>query len=408
MERKKRILIVNQYFYPENFRINDLAFELAKEGNEVDVLTGIPNYPEGSYFSGYGIFKNRYEVVNGVKIYRCFHTPRGKKAGNLMLSINYLTYMLSACLHILFHFAWKKKYDAVICYCMSPVTQAIPACLLGSLRKTKILTWIQDIWPDSITDNINKTQEKFLIPPLNIITDLVYKGSSKILISSKGMDNLINRRHNYFEKIEYVPNWCDDFSKGKIEPVDEMPSSGFNLVMAGTLGLGIGIDSVIHFVEEMSDCKDVNIVFVGGGAKMEYLRDYFKKHNLTNAYVLGRFPFSMMPSFYAKADAMFLSLMGETQEYLDVTVPSRLQSYMSAGKPIFAMIGSGATEVINSANCGFAVPAGDYKSLAQLVKQNYKNKDLLNELGRNSRLAYEKEFTLNAGVAHFKDLINNP
>lgn len=278
-----------------------------------------------------------------MNIYRCFQFPRGKKASNLRLSLNYISYVISASLNVLFKFSLKSKYDAIIAYEPSPITLIIPAIILGKIKSCNVLSWIQDIWPDSITDNISKSQGKIILPILNCITEWIYRHSNKILISSKGMSKLINRKNDYSHKIEYVPNWCVDFKCQTIENIEIMPSKGFNLVMAGTLRLGIGIDSVIHFVEEMSDCKDVNIVFVGGGAKMEYLRDYFKEHNLTNAYVLGRFPFSMMPSFYAKADAMFLSLMGETQEYLDVTVPSRLQSYMSAGKPIFAMIGSGAT-----------------------------------------------------------------
>lgn len=406
MRKIKRVLIVTQYFYPEDFRINDLAFSLVKQGYHVDALVGIPNYPEGKFYKGYGIFKKRHEVINGVNIYRCFQFPRGKKASNIRLSLNYLSYAIFATIQVLFRFVFKPKYNAIIAFEPSPITLIIPAIILGKIKRTKVYSWILDIWPDSITDNVSQKQAKLLLPLLSKVTEWVYKHSDKILISSKGMAKLINRNHDYSRKIEYVPNWCDDFLDGIIENVEIMPSKGFNLVMAGTIGLGIGIENVIGFVEEMNDYKDINIIFIGGGAKMEYLREYFKKHNLHQAYVLGRFPFSMMPSFYNKADAMLLSLMGTKKEYLDVTVPARLQSYMSAGKPIFAMIGSGAAEVITSSECGFVAPADNYKKLAKLVKENYQNKEILSKMGYNARKTYEQEFTIEVGVQHFISLID--
>ena len=160
--KKKRIIIITQYFYPENFRINELANSLVKKGYDVDALVGIPNYPDGVYFTNYGLFKNRYEIKDGVKIYRCFQFPRGKKASNVRLAINYLSFVFCSCFWILFKFAWKNKYDAVIAFEPSPITQIIPAILLGKLRHTKVLSWIQDIWPDSITDRTSGKLKELL------------------------------------------------------------------------------------------------------------------------------------------------------------------------------------------------------------------------------------------------------
>ena len=252
---QKRILIVSQYFYPESFRINELAFELAKLGHHVDVLTAIPNYPEGKYLKGYGIFKKRKEVINGVNVYRCFHFPRGN-AGNLAMSINYLSFLISASLRVLFQFVWKGKYDAIIGFQMSPVTQVVPGCILGAIKKTKVLTWVQDIWPDSITDNTSEKQNKFLLPPLSKITEYVYKHSDKILITSKGMAELINRNANYSNKIEYVPNWCDDFSK-VLSNLDVKVPTGFNVMMAGNLGEGIGPDEIMKAVKEIPESSGI-------------------------------------------------------------------------------------------------------------------------------------------------------
>ena len=406
MESQKRILIVTQYFYPENFRINELAFELVKEGYYVEALVGIPNYPGGKFFKGYNIFRKRRETINGVKIYRVFQIPRGIKTSYLRLSLNYISYAINATLWVLFYFVFKKKYDAIISFEPSPITQIIPAIILGKIRHTKVISWIQDIWPDSVVRALNDREKKIVIPLLSAITEFVYRNSDNLLISSPEMKDLICREKDYSDKIEYVPNWCEDFQKGEIQDISLMPS-GFNLVMAGNINGGLGIDELIKFIEIVNTNKEINIIFIGRGPKKEYLEEYCRTNNLTNVFFLGMFPFEMMPSFYAKADAMLLTLAKRKEKHLNVTIPSRLQSYLSAGKPIFAMVGSGAGDVIKKANCGFVAGAGEYEKLASYLLENYKNVELLKELGHNSRQAFEQEFTIQIGVKHFKTIIDN-
>lgn len=402
----KRVLIVTQYFYPESFVINDFAAELVRRGYKVDALVGIPNYPEGHYFKGYGLFKKRNEVYNGVTIYRCFQTPRKLLPSIVGLSLNYLSYAFVASLWMLFFFAWKKKYNAIFAFEPSPITLIIPAIVLGKIRKTPVLSWITDIWPDSITDSTTEKQNKILLPVLSAITEWVYRNSDRILISSKGMEGLVCRNADYHSKIEYFPNWCDDFSRMTIVDVPILPK-GFNLMMAGSVNDGIGVDDVLKCAELLADMEDFNFIFVGGGSKLDYLKQHIEEKKLTNVYALGRHPFSEMPAYYRQADAMLLTLMPTPHRHLDVTVPSRLQSYMSAGKPVFAMIGSGAASVIEESDCGFVAPAGNYKILAQLIRDNYKNSALLKQKGENARNAFLKHFTLKTGVDHFEELINS-
>ena len=406
MESQKRVLIVTQYFYPENFRINELAYELVKDGYVVDALVGIPNYPKGKFFEGYGVFKKRRENKNGVNIYRCFQLPRGTKSSNIRLSLNYISFVISATLWVLFIFALKKKYDAIISFEPSPITQIIPAIILGKLRKTRVLSWIQDIWPDSIIGVTSDKQRKFLLPVLKHITEYVYRHSDKLLVSSPGMKELICRNHDYSKKIEYVPNWCDDFLNGDKKGDVPIPI-GFNLMMAGSINDGIGIDDLVNLLEALRNHKDINIVFIGGGSRKDYLETYKKNHHLDNVYVLGMYPYEMMPYFYSKADAMLLTLALRKEKHLDVTIPSRLQSYLSGGKPVFAMIGTGAKNVIEEAKCGCVVSPGEYKALAELIIANYKKETVLKEWGNNARTAYEKYFTIEAGTKHFEKLIND-
>lgn len=404
--KQGRVLIVTQYFYPENFRINELAYELVKDGYTVDALVGIPNYPKGKFFDGYGLFKKRHEIKHGVNIFRCYQVPRGTKGSNVRLSLNYLSFVICASFWVLFKFAFKKKFDAIIAFEPSPITLILPAILLGKIRNTKVLSWIQDIWPDSVISSTSEKQQRVLLPILSSITEFVYRHSTKLLISSPGMADLICRKHDYSAKIEYVPNWSDDFLKAELSDVPSMPN-GFNLVMAGSINDGIGIPDLISLLEELRDYKDINVVFIGGGSKKEYLEEYVISNHLNNVHLLGMFPYEKMPSFYAKADAMLLTLAKRKEKHLNATIPSRLQSYLSAGKPIFAMIGTGAGDVIKHAKCGFVVEPGDYKKLASLVIENYKNKQQLEKLGNNARKAFERDFTIQVGLKHFEQLIEN-
>lgn len=407
-EKQKRVLILTQYYYPESFRINDLGPCLIEKGYKVDALVGIPNYPEGRYFKGYGLFKKRHEIVDGVNVYRVFQTPRGRKASGIGLAFNYLSFAFNATLWVLFFFAFKKKYDAIITYEPSPITQIVPAIILGKIRKTKVLSWIQDIFPDSITDNENGSANKYAIKFFDVVTDWVYEHSDKLLVSSKGMSELICRKKDFSDKIEYMPNWCSDFlhTEKKEKNLPELPK-GKIIMMAGNLGAGIGPEEICKCVKNLSDLKDLYFVFVGNGSKKDYMEQWFKDNSVENAVCVGRYPVEMMPAFFAKADAMFVSLLKTNYKHLDVTVPARVQSYLSAGKPIYAMIGSGASEIINSGECGYAVAPGDYEALSKVIRETYSNEELLDKLGKNSRKKYEEEFTLEVGVDHFIKLIES-
>ena len=239
---------------------------------------------------------------------------------------------------------------------------------------------------------------------LSAVTEFVYKHSDMILVSSPGMKELVCRKHDYSAKIEWVPNWSDDFLADNIETNALMPK-GFNIVMAGSINDSIGIDDIVKLIEEFKSYNDINWVFIGGGTKYTYLEDIVSKNQLSNVYLLGMHPYSTMPSFYSKADAMFLSLVKSNLKHLEVTIPSRLQSYLSAGKPVFAMIGTGAREIIEEAQCGLVVESGEYMALAKLIKENYQKKELLQTFGKNARKAYEKQFTIEVGTKHFEKLI---
>lgn len=403
----KRILIVTQYIYPEPFKSTELAFELVNRGYKVDVLTGIPNYPEGHYYKGYGLFSKRSETVNGVRLYRCMQTPRKLLPGFIGLSLNYLTFAFNATLWVLFFFVWKKRYDAIITHEPSPITQIIPACILGDIRKTPVYSWIQDIWPDSVVSSL-KGNHRVVSGILDKITDWVYRHSTKLLITSKGMVDLINRNADYTDKIIYYPQWAEDMMNCSPETpssVENVKAVDYTIMMVGSLNSGIGPESVLSLCEEMKD-DPVSFVFVGGGSEEQKMRDYVNGKRLAKVKFTGRKPSDEMPYYSAQADAMLLTLMQTTSHHLDIVIPARLQGYMSGGKPVLAMIGSGAAEVIKEADCGYVVPAGDYKALAEIIRTKVlANKELMKQKGANGRAYFERYFTKNKCIDKLEEII---
>lgn len=398
-----RILLVTQYFYPEVFKSNELAFELAKRGHHVDALVGIPNYPEGKYFKGYGIFKKRHEVVNGVNVYRVLQTPRGK--GGWRLPVNYFSFVIFGSLRVLFQFAWKKKYDCIIGHEPSPIFQAYPALLLRKLRKTPFYYWIMDLWPDAMKSGGGVKNQK-LLDNVDKLVKGIYKRTDKILITSERFREPIAAKGDFADKIIYFPNWSDDILQ--MDDSYEIPQlpDGFKIMIAGNLGKSQNLEAVTEVMLELKDIPEVKWVFVGGGSRREWLEEFIKEHGLEDrAVCLGQYPFKAMPAFYKQADAMLVTLRAGFP-HLEAVVPARLQSYMSAGRPVLAMIGCGGADIIEESHCGYAVPAGDSKALIIVIKNKVlTDRDAFEKLGQNGRDFYMKHYRLNDCIDNLEKII---
>jgi len=386
-----RVLLVTQYFYPENFKSNDIAFELVKKGHQVDVLTGIPNYPEGSYTKGYGLFKRRVETIKGVRVYRSFQFPRGK-GGGVRLLLNYASYVLSASFNVLFFFVFKK-YDCTVVHAPSPITQAYPALLLKRLRGVPVYLWVMDIWPDAII-SAGGIRNQRIIRMVDKMVRGIYRNCDKLLISSKRFTESILTKGDLADKIAYFPNWSADMLQvDRSVPLPELPK-GFRIMLAGNLGKAQNLEAVMETVLLLREQKDIQWIFVGDGTKREWLERFVKAHQLEDVVsVMGRYPAERMPLFFEQADALLLTLKSGFP-HLRMVVPARLQSYMSAGKPVLAMIDGGAVDIIEEANCGYAVPAGDSNQLAQVIRTKvYTDRAAWQQLGQNGRAYFEQYFT---------------
>lgn len=359
----KRILLVTQYFQPENFKCNDIAFELQRRGHDVTVLTAIPNYPKGKYFDGYGVFKRRTEVVDGVKIIRGFVVPRGK-GGKILLSLNYLSYLFSSCI-IALYLALRYRYDAVFVHEVSPVTIGVAATLVKRMQRIPMYFWVLDLWPESLTAAIG-LRNRYILGFFSKMVQWFYRNSDKILISSKGFASSICEKGDFADKIVYFPNWVDGALTVKSDvPTPEVPA-GFVAMFTGNIGESQDFGTVLDAAERLKSRKDIHFVIVGDGRAKEWLEKQIVERELSQTvHCVGSYPLVAMPATFAKADVLFAALKDEA--IFAITVPAKIQAYMSSGKPIVTMINGEAKLLIEEVGCGIAVEAGDGEAFAEAI-----------------------------------------
>lgn len=369
--------------------MNDIAFDRAKRGDSVTVLTGIPDYPEGHFHKGYGLFCKRVERLNGVKVVRVPLIPRGD-GGKIRMVLNYLSSVF-----FFFFYGWYQalfhRYDIVFVHDTSPAFISLPAVTVSKFQKIPLYHWILDMWPESLTAG-GIQGGKFYAYILKMMMR-IYKSDKEILITSHGFRKLLLERGVPAEKITYLPNWNDD----AISSVDEsaLPSlpDGFIIMFAGNLGFAQNMENLLAAAKEIKEEKDIHWVFVGDGRKKTWMDEYVKKHQLEDTvHLLGRYPIETMGAFFNKADVMLVALNDVL--IFNLTLPAKVQAYMAAGKPILGSLCGEGADIIKAANCGWSVPSNDYKRLAAKVSEIAKlDKNELVALGKNARNYYEQNFT---------------
>lgn len=402
-----KILLVTQYFYPENFKSNDIAFELAKRGYDVTVLTGLPNYPKGKIYKGYGIFKKRKETVNGVKIIRTLVIPRGK-GGGMMLALNYISWAVIASFQAFF-LALNKKFDTVIVHETSPITQGFPALVIKKIQSIPIYFWVLDLWPESL-QSAGGINNRYVLDFFTAVTRLMYRKSDKILISSRGFRQSILEKGDFADKLIYFPNWAEDIfsniNKSENLSLPELPN-GFRIIFAGNIGEAQDFEHVMKAALLLKENKSIKFILIGDGRKKLWVDNFINKNNLNDTvYAIGRFPIETMPYFFSKADVMLLSLK---DDYIfSLTAPAKLQAYMAAKKPVVAMINGEARNLIAESGCGLSVPACDSKGLADnILELQAMHPDKLKNMGLSGFNYYKKYFTKDICITNLENILKN-
>ena len=386
-----KILVVTQYFWPEQFRINDLCNALVERGHEVTVYTGLPNYPEGEFFKGYS-FKGPYsENFGKIKVIRTPLIPRGKKK-SLQLIANYISFFMISTL--LAPFLLRGQYDKIFIYQLSPVFSAIPAILIKKLKSIPIILWVTDLWPESLSAT-GVVKNKAALSFVQKIVNWIYDNSDMIYISSEGFKKKIVVNGISENKIKVWPQWAEAFFDNKISNQEQeslnLPK-GFIIMFAGNIGTSQDFETVIESANLLKNEKNIHFVILGDGLMKSWSEKKVKEYGIeSNFHFLGRKPVEQMPLYYSKADAMLVSLTDT--ELFSITIPSKIQSYLAAGKPVLASLNGEGADVITKWNAGRACPASNPKALANtILMMNNLSKEELQSLGRNALNCYREEF----------------
>ena len=379
-----KILVICQYYYPEPFRITDICEELEKRGNEVTVVTGLPNYPEGIIYKGYENGEHRVEIINGVQVYRVNTIPR--KTGALYRFLNYYSYANSSTKFV------KKlpdDFDVVFINQLSPVMMANAGIKYAKQHHKPCVLYCLDLWPVNLVAGGIK-RDSVIYNHYRRVSKKIYTAVDKILVTSKLFSDYFKNEFGIDKaKTGYLPQYAEEIFSD-IPPKE--PSDFCNLVFAGNIGKAQSVITIVKAAEILKD-EPVHFHIVGSGIELDNLKAYADEHNLANVTFYGRRPLEEMPSFYAMADAMLLTL--EADPVISMTLPGKLQSYMAAGKPVIAAIDGEARRVIEMSDCGYCCSPEDEKALANIIMLFRKGR-FVNSFSRNAKRFYIEFFSKEA------------
>jgi glycosyltransferase involved in cell wall biosynthesis len=394
-----RVLIITQYFYPEDFRVNELAFALQSSGHDVVVLTGQPNYPSGRFFPGYSPLHPLQERYNGIQVIRvplyARHSGRPWE-----LALNYISFALSATIFGLPRL--RGRFDACLVYCPSPITTAIPAIIYRLFRGKPVAIWVQDLWPESVFA-ITPGGKRWLNGLLSRLVCWIYMHADQIWVQSLAYVRSVEAHGGSIQRIAYVPNWaenlydCERWANVEAEPIPEN-----SLVFAGNLGRAQGLDVLLDAAEFLvQTTPSVHWVFVGDGSARGWLEDEVRRRGLTNCVMLlpRRAP-QDMPKILKAATGLLITL--RDADVFAQTIPSKVQSCLAAGRPVIGVLAGEPARILEEARCGYVCPPHDPAALAAAIKKLVSlPQQQREELGRSGNGFYQAHFT----QAHLQERI---
>lgn len=385
-----QILIFTQYFWPESFRINDVAKSLADKCESLDILTGKPNYPGGEIFKGYKAWGCQHESHQGSDVFRVPLRARGRSG--LSLALNYLSFIMTGLLFA----PWmlrRKKYDVIFVYAPSPILQAIPAIFMGWLKGCPVVLWVQDLWPASLTAT-GHVNNKLVLSIVESVVRFIYRHVDLLLVQSEAFTAPVAELAGG-TPIAYLPNSVDDsFVSGVADGGPPLPGldSAFSILFAGNIGTAQNVDVIVEAASILKSYPEIQFVVVGDGSRRQAILDEVNKQDLKNFHLPGRFPVENMPSFMKRASALLVTLAD--QEIFSYTIPSKVQAYLAAGRPILASMNGIGAQVVVDAEAGFAVPAESGSALAEAVLKLYRCSVEERELmGANGTAYFAKHFS---------------
>ncbi|PTT24974.1 glycosyltransferase family 4 protein [Pseudomonas sp. HMWF021] len=390
-----KILVLSQYFWPESFIINDLVKSLSSQGHTVKVLTGKPNYPDGVVFNGYsasGYQEERYE--SSVSVCRAPLRPRGTSgAKNLLL--NYLSFIING-LKFYPRAVKGENYDAIFVFAPSPITSVIPAIYLKWKLKSHLAVWVQDLWPESLSAT-GFIKNKVVLGAVGWMVKGIYACVDTLLVQSRAFRDPV-ARYAHRDKVVYYPNSFPDVAPSTEETLIPAPllaelDNHFCLVFAGNLGTAQSVETLVEVADKLRHLSGLRIVLVGSGSMSGWIEDQKQSRALDNLILAGRFPVSEMTHFFRRAAGLLVTL--KQDKAFSYTIPSKVQAYLAAGRPIVAALDGEGARVIQEAGAGLTCPAQDAEGMANSIEQLFRmTADQREQLGQSGRAYYLEHFEM--------------
>lgn len=386
-----RILVLSQYYYPEQFQINEITKDLVGRGHHVTVVCGIPNYPKGIVFEGFKkkeerlIQEEEYRLTTGVNVIHCNQVPRGK--GPICLLWNYWSFARESKRAVL---SLTDNYDVILGYQLSPITSMLAATEYKRIKGKPLLFYTLDLWPAS-AETMLHGKNNLIYRWVKRLSRRIYLSADKILVTSRPFIDYLSQTLDVpLERIDYLPQHADDEMISMDLQSNDNGITDF--MFAGNLGNGQRLDVIIKAAAILGAREDYKIHLVGDGRMRKELEKMVRKLGLErNVVFYGNQKREDMPNFYQRADALLITLRGNNE--VGNTMPGKLQMYMTAGKPILGAINGAAAEIISEADCGSCVKAGDYEGLAKLMADFISHPKDYESCGENARQYFKTHFT---------------
>lgn len=406
------LLILSQHFWPESFRINELADELSNEIENVYVLTGKPNYPQGKIYPGYTSLSLSNENYKKIKIFRVPLVTRGNKSA-FRLFLNYTSFILTA--SFLGPFLLRKlKIDCVFVYGTSPLIQGLAALPFKFFFRSKLVLWVQDLWPEDLRST-GYVKNRFILLLNKLPVMVLYFYSDLILVQSESFKQRVRNLTNTNKSIVVFPNPAERMVINN-EILKNIPNKFifmddyFTVTFAGNIGNNQSVETIINAAYNLRQIKKILFIIVGSGSRATYMNNEIIRLGLKNIRMLGQFSPSIMPTIFHKSDALLVTLADI--ENLHWTVPAKIQAYMASGKPIIASLNGDGAKIIRKANCGYVSEAEDSQKLSSNIRRLYRDEASKRlELGKNGRdfacKYYDPTILVKKLVNFFENLITN-
>ena len=387
-----KLLILSQYFWPENFRINDVVEGLTERGHAVTVYTGIPNYPTGRYFDGYGFLGPLRERYKAAEVRRAPLIARGDGSG-VRLALNFLSYALFATMFA----PWlaRGRFDAILVYEPSPMTIGIPARALRALKRVPLLFWVQDLWPESLSAT-GAIKSRALLGLVDRLIKWIYRGCDRVLVQSEAFIPSVEAHGVPRSRIRYLPNSAENFYR-RVEPrpedaeARELPQ-GFRVMYAGNIGAAQDFPTILAAAELLKGEASIQWIVLGEGRMRVWVEDEVRRRGLqASVHLLGQRPPERMPRYFAHADVLLATLRREP--IFAYTIPSKIQAYIACGKPVIAALEGEGGRNIREAGAGWVVPPEDPRALADAVLAASRlAKSELSSMGQRAEAWFREHF----------------